>query len=866
MKNLSYKAAIFLIVQTLIFSLHSENINAQPPFEWQKTIGGTSSDILYSVQQTGDGGYILGGHSSSNISGNKTENSQGNSDYWVLKLDGSGAIQWQNTIGGSDSDYLRSIQQTSDGGYVLGGGSWSNISGDKTENKVGNEDYWVVKLDSLGAIQWQNTIGGTQYDYLYSIQQTADGGYILGGYSDSPISGDKTDSSQGGKDYWVVKLNTSGVIQWQNTIGGSANDLLRSIQQTNDGGYILGGFSQSNISGDKTENSQGIDDYWVVKLDSLGSIQWQNTIGGSAYDALYSIQQTSDNGYVLGGRSQSNISGDKTENSQGMDYWVVKLDTSGVIQWQNTIGGSSHDYLESIRQTGDGGYILGGYSQSDSSGDKTENAYSSNNFDYWIIKLDSVGGIQWQNTIGGDGYDALYSIQQTIDGGYVFGGQSSSDSTGDKTDSSWGGNDYWVIKLCGTYTSNISQNICSGDSLLLPGGIYTSISDTYYDTLVNISGCDSVIVTTLTVNSLPTDFITNTSVSCTGGADGTAVVTTSGGAPPYTYLWSTGSILDSISSLSAGPYSITIMDSNGCTVMDSTTISEPLTLSTSIVNTDETCIGTNDGTAIAAVSGGTLPYAYTWLDSIGNTIQTTLTSNSSDTVTGLTADLYTLAITDGNGCNVADTVVISVSGTTPLAGFTQLPSGNIGCVGDSIVLTNTSASATSYSWLLPPAVPSNDTDFSFTPSSPGVYTITLIASNGLCADTVETTITIYDNPTSSIMVSDVTCLGACNGSAENSVSGGNAPYTYLWSNGQTSSIAMALCDTTYTVLVTDSIGCMAQDTVVVAVSNNMSALITGVTPASCANICDGIVSAFATGGTTPYSYLWNNRSSPPSWT
>ncbi|QQR96354.1 MAG: hypothetical protein IPJ93_07000 [Bacteroidota bacterium] len=223
-------------------------------------------------------------------------------------------IEWQNTIGGNYTDQLYSIQQTTDGGYILGGWSESYISGDKTENSFGCSDYWVVKLDSIGNIQWQNTIGGNSGDGLYSVQQTTDGGYILGGVSTSNISGDKTENSQGYIDYWVVKLDASGNIQWQNTIGGNSDDYLTSIQQTTDGGYILGGSSNSNISGDKTENSQGDYDYWVLKLDPTGNIQWQNTIGGSINDQLYSIQQTIDGGYILGGWSNSNISGDKTEN------------------------------------------------------------------------------------------------------------------------------------------------------------------------------------------------------------------------------------------------------------------------------------------------------------------------------------------------------------------------------------------------------------------------------------------------------------------------------------------------------------------------------------------------------------------------
>jgi len=414
--------------------------------EWQNTIGGNYYDQLNSIQQTSDGGYILGGWSDSNISGDKTEDSQGNYDYWVVKLDAEGNIQWQNTIGGNSVDYLTSIQHTSDGGYILGGWSNSGVSGDKTENSQGANDYWVVKLDPIGYIQWQNTIGGGSYDYLTSIQQTTDGGYILGGMSQSDVSGDKTEICQGDFDYWVVKLDASGNIQWQNTIGGNSWDELESLEQTTDGGYILGGYSYSDISGDKTENCQGNHDYWVVKLDASGNIQWQNTIGGNLDDLLYSVQQTSDGGYILGGASGSGFSGDKTESSQGyFDYWVVKLYTTGNIQWQNTIGGGSLDHLNSIQQTSDGGYILGGVSISDISGDKTENSQGAN--DYWVVKLDASGNIQWQNIIGGNSGDYLTSIQQTTDGKYILGGYSESNISGDKTESSQGNFDYWVVKL-----------------------------------------------------------------------------------------------------------------------------------------------------------------------------------------------------------------------------------------------------------------------------------------------------------------------------------------------------------------------------------------------------------------------------------
>jgi len=436
------KLIILLLICTT--TAHAQEI------EWQNTIGGSGVEFLNYTQQTSDGGYILGGRSNSGVSGDKTEPSKGDYDYWVVKLDATGNIQWQNTIGGDDADWLQSVQQTTDNGYILGGWSKSNISADKTENSQGASDFWVVKLDSIGNIQWQNTIGGDSTDNLYSLQQTTDGGYILGGFSISSISGDKTEYSIGGSDYWVVKLDASGNIQWQNTIGGYENDNLYSLQQTTDGGYILGGRSMSNATGDKTENSQGLDDYWVVKIDATGNIQWQNTIGGNSWNELESIEQTSDGGYILGGSSDSDNSGDKTENSQGdFDYWVVKLDATGNLQWQNTIGGDNWDKLKSIQQTTDGSYIFGGYSSSNISGDKTEN--SQGNYDYWVINIDSIGNILWQNTIGGLYAEALSSIKQTIDGGYIIGGQSVSPISGDKTEDSQGNNDYWVIKLTDKY-------------------------------------------------------------------------------------------------------------------------------------------------------------------------------------------------------------------------------------------------------------------------------------------------------------------------------------------------------------------------------------------------------------------------------
>jgi hypothetical protein len=443
----------FILNGFLLFVISSVLFAQSPSIQWDKTVGGSADDLFRVVRQTFDGGYILGGWSNSNSSGDKTDNLKGDFDYWLIKLDAIGNKTWDKTFGSSFRDELIALQQTSDGGYILGGSSAGNISGDKTENSKGSIDYWVIKLDASGNKVWDKTIGGSNGDQFLALQQTADGGYILGGYSYSDASGDKTENNKGtpivSSDYWVVKLNASGNKVWDKTIGGSLNDDLYAIQQTMDGGYILGGFSQSNISGDKTEDSKGDYDYWIVKLDGLGNKVWDKTIGGDLGDVLTSLQQTSDGGYILGGRSASGISGDKTENATGgTDYWIVRTDASGNKIWDNTIGGSSGSVLWSVRQTMEGGYIVGGYTTSGAAFDKSENNKGAE--DYWIVKLDATGLISWDKTIGGSAEDRFFSLQQTSDGGYILGGYSVSNISGDKTEDSKGSVDYWVIKLNGT--------------------------------------------------------------------------------------------------------------------------------------------------------------------------------------------------------------------------------------------------------------------------------------------------------------------------------------------------------------------------------------------------------------------------------
>lgn len=411
---------------------HAQNI---PVIEWQKSFGGSGTDYAYSVRQTSDGGYIVAGDSES-VDGDVTGN-QGFSDGLIVKLNASGTVEWKKTIGSSTYDFVNSILQDANGDYVTVGYSYS------TE---GGRDYWVVKLDPSGNIIWEKLFGGSSVDTGNSISLSSDGGYIIAGYTNSN-DGDVT-GNHGVSDFWIVKLDTSGDLVWQKTFGGSDSDVAFSVKATTDGGCIAAGYAMSNdgdVTGHHGTYPGGTPfDYWVVKVDASGNLQWQKALGGSGQDIATSVQQTSEGGYVVTGYSWSGNDGDLTFNNGNSDYWVVKLNPTGNIEWQKSLGGALEDHAYSVWQTTDGEYIVAGETYSPDSGDVTGNHGS---LDAWIVKLDTSGNLIWQKTYGGTNADSVNSIQQTTDGGFVFAAISDS-LDGDATGSgNHGGYDYWVVKL-----------------------------------------------------------------------------------------------------------------------------------------------------------------------------------------------------------------------------------------------------------------------------------------------------------------------------------------------------------------------------------------------------------------------------------
>ena len=363
-------------------------INSTGTIEWQKTFGGSGEDWARRIRKTTDGGFIVIGRTNSN-NGDVTGFHGGSWDCWIIKLDSAGNIIWQKTLGGSSVDQGYDIQQTSDNGYIVTCGSNSN-DGDITGNH-GGSDFWVVKLNATGSIIWQKSLGGTGDDLGGSVQQTFDGGYIVGGNSNS-TNGDVT-GNHGNDDFWVVKLDSEGNISWQKSLGGSGFDGFQCIKQAIDGGYLVSGYTFSN-NGDVTGN-HGNYDVWVIKLNSLGNITWQKTLGGTNSDQAKYIQQTIDEGIIIVGNTKSN-NGDVSNNQGDWDYWVVKLDGMGTLLWQKTLGGISFDEADYIEQTTEGGYIIAGRTNSNN-GDVTGN---HGNTDFWVVKLasDSLSNSEFEIT------------------------------------------------------------------------------------------------------------------------------------------------------------------------------------------------------------------------------------------------------------------------------------------------------------------------------------------------------------------------------------------------------------------------------------------------------------------------------------
>lgn len=445
------KSAALLVLLCFCISMRSQ----VPAIAWKKCLGGTGIERANSVCQTSDGGYVVAGFSNSN--GGDVTGHIGLDDFWIVKLSSAGAIQWKNCYGGTDVDQAYCIQQTSDGGYIAAG--YTKSTNGQVTGAHGNWDIWVIKLDNAGTLLWQKTYGGSNLDAATSIMETSDGGFVIGGYTQS-TDGDVTGHHSPGKyDVWVVKINSAGTLQWQKALGGENYDNAGAVRQTSDGGYIVTAYTNSG-GGDLTGYIGG-GDFWVAKLDNAGAIQWQAILGGTGWDVPNDVIQLSDGNYLVVGFTQS-VDGDAISNHGGQDILLVKLDNAGNKLWAKCFGGTYTETGTSVIQTSDGNYVLAGYTNSND-GDVSGFHGTPGNIaggtiapDYWALKTDNNGNILWQKAMGGTSQEMASCIRQTSDGGYILSGYTTGNTAnnGDVTgfhvntsNPNASGSDYWIVKL-----------------------------------------------------------------------------------------------------------------------------------------------------------------------------------------------------------------------------------------------------------------------------------------------------------------------------------------------------------------------------------------------------------------------------------
>ncbi len=361
---------ILLLILLMPIVLYGQN--------WETTFGGSNDDQAYSVQATNDGGYIIAGQTNSF--------SNGGDDIYLIKTNSNGIDNWTQTYGGTGNDYAKCVKQTSDGGYIILG--YTNSFG------VGLNDVYLIKTDVNGLEEWNRTFGGVGNDFGYSVQQTSDGGYIITGYT--------TSFGSGSSDVYLIKTDGNGVEEWNNTFGGTAVDRGYSVEQTLDGGYIITGYT--------TSFGTGSSDIYLIKTDMNGSPQWNKNFGGGAdIERGYSVQQTLDGGYIVTGNVKT----------VDWDIYLLKTDSNGIEDWNQTFGSSGYDEARSIDITIDGGYIIAG---------TTTSTIGDN--DVYLLKTDSNGLEEWDQTFGGSSNDLGYSVNQTSDGGYIIAGYTNSFGNG----------------------------------------------------------------------------------------------------------------------------------------------------------------------------------------------------------------------------------------------------------------------------------------------------------------------------------------------------------------------------------------------------------------------------------------------------
>lgn len=422
-KSYYIKLYFFIVFTFLLCCESDDSISANQIVSVHEisTLGGTKNESGQSVVATSDGGFAVLGYSQS-MDGDLLNKSNISYDFWLIKYNFNGEQEWQKVYGGSSDDRGYDIILSNDNNMVIFGSSKS-ADGDVSSN-AGSNDFWIAKISNSGAIIWEKSLGYNGSDNGYSVIQTIDNGYLLLGVLDVTASdgeGNNRISSyrHAGGDYWAVKLDSNGILEWSRYFGGNFTDTSYAACQTQGGDYIIIGSSDSNDI--DISNNKGTYDFWIIKISSEGNLIWEKSYGGSEIDEALDITPTTDGNFIVCGNTRSNNI-DVSSNNGAADIWILKITPNGEILWEKTYGGNSFEAAKSVHQTTDNGFIIAGNSRSDNN-DLTKNNGQN---DGWIFKINQDGILQWQTSIGGSNIDLLMDSTQLQDGSIVAVGNTSS--------------------------------------------------------------------------------------------------------------------------------------------------------------------------------------------------------------------------------------------------------------------------------------------------------------------------------------------------------------------------------------------------------------------------------------------------------
>lgn len=725
MRQISRFTLFFILISTL-----SKGYAAAPPlFDWQKCLGGSGQDMPVKMIRSLDGGLLMLGSTGS--SNGDISLNHGSNDLWLTKTDSTGNLVWERTFGGSNIDIGTGIIQLPGGDLILSGYTGS-FDGD-ISHQHGNFDAWVIRTTSTGTIVWEKTFGGSLVDLVYAMIQTADGGILLGGgtYSnDGDVNG-----SHGDQDFWLLKLDISGNLIWQKSLGGSGLDVCYSIDETPANEIIACG-STNSIDGD-VAGHYGSTDFWVIKLTSGGNKIWTRCFGGSDQESAFAINSNSNNQILVSGYSKS-LDGDLQQNSGYNDIWTVELDQNGTIQNQRIIGGTGADIAFSSIPTMDGGYLLAcGTTSND--GDVEGNHGQE---DILLIKLDQHLSTEWMKCEGGSGNERPSSILQTHDGSFIFSGYTYSNDG--NVSGNHGASDYWIVRLsCKVPVSTFStpfDTLCTGMSAVFTNQSMNASAFNWLannqnlTTLENASiqlpnkGVYTVQLIAQTCYASDTSAKRITAISkpqikvsmssehlCIG--DSIRLSPTSGSS----YIWSNGATSNEIYVTNRGPFYVTVYTS-GCP-----SNSDTITLSATIKPNLELGADTTicSGTSLLLVAGNNATLNYIWQD-----------GSTQNQFSVTTPGTYFVKISD-NYCTSSDTIhVDTVSCNLPVASFT-VANQEI-CERGTITFVNNSVQSVSYNWTFPGGYPASSTleNPVISYETPGTYNVILTVTNSQGSQTL----------------------------------------------------------------------------------------------------------------------------------